>query len=114
MCYSLKRLLEIPVLIHRVDALTLGLVTKITNAITFKRSLMDVLILAMVLAKITTAIIFKAQLAKQDVLTVVTGAHKVISAKGRLVKILVIPLLISKVQSVLMPEHVLIQETIQL
>jgi hypothetical protein len=45
---------------------------------------------------------------------VVTGAHKVISAKGRLVKILVIPLLISKVQSVLMPEHVLIRETIQL
>jgi hypothetical protein len=89
-------------------------VAKITTAITFEADLMDVIILALGVTKITTAIIFKAHLAKQDVLTVVTGAHKVISAKGRLVKILVIPLLISKVQSVLMPEHVLIQETIQL
>ena len=89
-------------------------VAKITTAITFGADLMDVIILALGVTRVTTAIIFKAHRAKQDVLTVVTGAHKVISAKGRLVKILVIPLPISKVQNVSMPEHVLIQETIPL
>jgi hypothetical protein len=78
MCYSLKRLLEIPALIHPVDALTPDLVTKITTAITFKRSLMDVLILAIVLAKITTAQIFETDL--MDVLISAPLVSKITTA----------------------------------